>query len=157
MTKKQISIVVFSSVGTGVLFLLCFLLLFWNPFFHFSLIKTYSNDSNYHSYNGTISELSEEDGKYCVRFGLIEAENGEVKKANDYFLRDTARIFSNDPKAVYDRLKNESYESVEFKTCTYTYEGFYLFPIVEISVGNEIVLPFEDGKAAILEYVKNVW
>ena len=108
----------------------------------------YGNDENYRVYSGTIDECDYPD---FLKFkSIIDEEDHEVSCARTLG-SSTLKIHSNDNEALWDVINFRSGMNITFTAADDTY--LYYPPIVSITVDDNVVLSFEEGKTALLDYI----
>ena len=108
----------------------------------------YGNDENYQVYSGTIDECDYPD---FLKFkSIIDEEDHEVSCARTLG-SGTLKIHSNDNKALWDVINFRSGMNITFTAAFNKY--LYYPPIVSITVDDNVVLSFEEGKTALLDYI----
>ena len=156
MTKKAKIWTSFGIVSTGSLLLFGILLMFYNPFLAPTMVKYYSDDSHFHRFRGTLSNYySETRGIGWLKFKTIESLDGVTVRESYKHL--VTRIYSPNLQRTWDALNPKEDLEIEFYA---TFEIFYDGcppAIIQITVGDEEILTFYDGKTVLIEWASHAY
>ena len=115
------------------------------------MVDFYSNDSNFHWFTATVEDASP---TYFAIKNLAIIEGDEPKELTSSRLR--FKVFSPDLSRTWERF--DHYLGLEFRFRG-TLKMFFIecpCAIVEIERDGETILTFEEGKAVLLEWARQV-
>jgi hypothetical protein len=124
--------------------------MFYNPFLAPEMVDFYSNDSNFDWFTATVEDASP---TYFAIKNLTITEGDEPKELTSYH---RFKVFSPDLSRTWERF--DPYPGLEFRFRGTLKKFFIECPcaIVEIERDGETILTFEEGKAALLEWARQV-
>ena len=154
MKRKIIFWIIFGASLYTAVPIVCITLLFWNPILTRKMVDYYSNDKNYFQYEATISRFSKKDGEAAIQLASIRYidEGAPTAEGNSNW----ARVFSPDLDATWNAFLPEIGLRFKFIGNLRIFYNGGEGAIVSITVRGETILSFENGKAALLEWAKQM-
>ena len=132
---------------------------FWNPFLSSKLVKIYSNNNSYAHFSGTISwfdiDLNKPEENIMAFNEIVNLDKNE-RMSEEFVDNIEYRIYSSDTRTVWKKLNPKKGLVITF-ICSDPGNVYFKNPIVQISVGEEEILSFEEGKTALIEWAKTVY
>lgn len=119
-----------------------------------AMLDYYSNDSNYEELTGVITS-KEYDKRYGLAiditsnsqtFTLYREVGCEIVKVNWVFA-----LYSH--RYLYDDLSVG--DTIVFTSASMVFYNGQLLPIVALEKDGQVLIPFEEGKAAYIDWIKN--
>lgn len=155
MKKKEKIIIVVSIIIMIISICACGIsLIFYNPLYAKIMVDFYSDDSNFYSYSACIKQIDTTPGsKGWISIESVQPLDGGPKSTAKY---EVARVFSLDIDETWNKFSPVEGLYFEFiGTLRIFFDGCPV-AIVQISIDNEIVLPYSEGKEALLNWAANI-
>ena len=130
------------------------MLIFYNPFLAPRMANFYSNNENYHQYRAAIRDYSKTTIGLLTIESIFSLEDEEpIAKIN--FIQ--AQVFSTDINSVWCDFDPQIGMVFEFTGTLRVFFDGCPAAIVSIAVEGKEILPFEDGKTAVLAWAKTIY
>ena len=111
-------------------------------------IEYYQNEENYKTYSAAIYSC---DYSNYLSFNSIVDDHGHEVSCSRVLGRNKLKIYSDDNEALWDRVNFRTGMEITFVAARDEYLSYP--PIVSITVDDEVVLTFEEGKNALIDYL----
>ena len=111
-------------------------------------IDYYKKEESYQTYSGTIYSC---DYSNYLSFNSIVDDHGHEVSCSRVLGRNKLKIYSDDNEALWDRVNFRTGMEITFVAARDEYLSYP--PIVSITVDDEVVLTFEEGKNALIDYL----
>ena len=154
-TKNKKTVIILSrTIPIAILCLIAYGLLIYYSIIGVAPIKKkhmreyYQNDANYYSVSGVIKSLKKEKG-FIVFSEVVDSD--EL-----LYLNSAYRVFASNMSALLEELDLKEGDVIEIITAKRNFWDSYKHPIVSIKKDGIEYLSFEEGKAALLDWVNNL-
>ena len=118
------------------------------------MVKYYSDDQNFCHYQAVLRDVSYEGKGYIEMESIVSLEKVDETQESMRFSK--PKVFSKDINIVCGVLKTKIGSTFEFVGTTRVFFDGCPNAIVQITIENEEILSFTDGKEALIEWAKTV-
>ena len=152
--RKIMIIGIVATLSVTALFGWAFSLLFYNPFLHKKINDYYSNDSNFYKFRACINEV-EEIGYIYIDYpqSLDERYSSDIPFKDNNFMR----MFSTNIETTWEKFNPTVGMEIEFYGSFAQFYNSQPYFIIEITIGGNEILSFEDGKTALLQWASTYY